>query len=126
MKISTGNSGFAVCHRHSAKPTKHSANSTRHLQCRQTTICRVFFIAHSANGLSSVKFDTQQKKWFFECFSKIHSAKDYCLPSVFGNYTRQTYFPKKKIFFFSAKPHVYTMITNYIIQIHCELRLCSI
>ena len=57
-----------------------------------------FFIAHLANGLPSVKFDTRQKKWFAECFFKIHSAKDYCLTSVFGNYTRQTCFPKKKKF----------------------------
>ena len=76
----TGYSSFAECQGHSAKAQKHSATAlpsvTLGIQhtasvCRQTAICRVFFIAHSANGLPSVKFDTRQKKkWFAECFCK--------------------------------------------------------
>ena len=45
-----------------------------------------------------------KKKWFVECFSKIHSAKDYYLPSVFGNYTRKIYFSKEKNNFFLSIP----------------------
>ena len=53
-------------------------------------VCRVSNLTlGKKNGMPSV-------------FSKIHSAKDYCLSSVLVNYTRQPYFPKKKIFFFSA------------------------
>jgi len=43
----------------------------------------------------------QKKKWFAECFSKIHSAKDYCLPSVFGITLGKPIFQRKKIFFLS-------------------------
>jgi len=41
-------------------------------------------------------------KWFAECFSKIHSAKDYCLPSVFRITLGKPIFQRKKIIFFSA------------------------
>ena len=49
-------------------------------------VCRVLF------GI------TLGKPIFFKKILAYH----YCLPSVFGNYTRQTYFSKKKIIFFSA------------------------
>ena len=38
-----------------------------------------------------------KKKWFAECFSKIHSPKDYCLPSVFGITLGKPIFQRKKI-----------------------------
>ena len=56
---------------------------------QRITVCRVFL------GITLGKPNFQRKNIFF-------SAYHYCLPSVFGNYTRQTYFPKKKIIFFSA------------------------
>ena len=52
-------------------------------------VCRVFL------GITLDKPIFQRKKIIF--FSAYH----YYLPSVFENYTRQTYFPKKKIIFFS-------------------------
>ena len=62
---------------HSAKAQKHSANALpsvtlgiQHtaLICRQTVVCRVFFIGHSANSLPSVnkhsaKISSQQKNF---------------------------------------------------------------
>ena len=110
----TGNRDFAVCHRYSAKTKKHSAIGKGFAECntRQTAhgiysvgkqlfaecfLSRTRQIVYRISNLTLGK-----KKWFAECFFKIHSAKDYCLSSVFGNYTRQTYFPKKKIIFFSA------------------------
>ena len=56
-------SSFAECQGHLAKAQRHSANSLpsvtlgiQHtsLFCRQTVVCRVFFIVHSANSLPSV------------------------------------------------------------------------
>ena len=41
-----------------------------------------------------------KKKWFAECFSKIHSAKDYCLPSVFEITLGKPIFQRKKNIFF--------------------------
>ena len=69
-------------------------------------------IWHSAkkNSLLSVFQNTLGKRLLSaECFWELHStnlfskefffsAFCYCLTSVFGNYTRQTYFPKKKKF----------------------------
>ena len=101
----TGYSSFAVCHRHSAKTKKHSAKALPSvtlgkphtaLFCRQTAICRVFFIAHSANGLPSVKFDTRQKKVVCRVFFQNTLGKGLLFAECFWNYTRQTYFPKKK------------------------------
>ena len=63
---------------------------------------------------------------FAKCFLELHSANlfskekiiiflsayHYCLPSVFENYTRQTYFPKKKNIFFSAYFSLIAVIQN--------------
>ena len=93
------------CTRQSLYRVQQSAKNTRQKINRQSLFCRVSFIAHSANGLPSVKFDTRQKKWFAECFSKIHSAKDYCLPSVFGITLGKPFFQRKKYFFITlGKP----------------------
>ena len=37
-------------------------NSTRHLQCRQTPLCQVFSIGHSANTLPRAETDARRKK----------------------------------------------------------------
>jgi len=58
----------------------------------------VFFIAHSANGLPSVKFDTRQKKVVCRVFFQNTLGEGLLFAECFWNYTRQTYFPKK--FFF--------------------------
>jgi len=55
-----------------------------------------FFIAHSANGLPSVKFDTRQKKVVCRVFFQNTLGKGLLFAECFWNYTRQTYFPKKK------------------------------
>jgi hypothetical protein len=59
----------------------------------------VFFIAHSANGLPSVKFDTRQKKWFAECFSKIHSQRIIVCRVFLGITLGKPIFQRKKYFF---------------------------
>ena len=70
-----GDGDFAECQGHSAKAQEHSANALpsvtlgiEHtaLICRQTVVCRVFFIEHSANSLLSVnkhsaKINSRQK-----------------------------------------------------------------
>ena len=86
---------------------------TRQIVCRvsnltlskKKVVCRVFFQNTFGKGLL-----------FAECFLELHSANlffkkkisayHYCLPSVLGNYTRQTYFPKKNIFFLSISVHL--------------------
>ena len=55
-----------------------------------------FLIAHSANGLPSVKFDTRQKKVVCRVFLQNTLGKGLLFAECFWNYTRQTYFPKKK------------------------------
>ena len=74
--ITTGYSRFAECQGHSANAQKHSANTLpsvtlgiQHtaLICRQTVVCRVFFIGHSANSLPTVskhsaKINSRKKK----------------------------------------------------------------
>ena len=37
-------------------------NSTRHLQCRQTPLCQVFSIGHSANTLPRAETDARRRK----------------------------------------------------------------
>ena len=105
VRFTTRNSDFAMYHMHSAKTKKHSAKAlpsvtlgkqhTASIVSENSYLPSVFYRA-LGKWFVSVKFDTRQKKVVCRVFSKIHSAKDYCLPSVFGNYTRQTYFPKKK------------------------------
>ena len=65
----TGYRRFAECRRHSVKPKKHSAKGlpsvtlgkgfaecyTRQTLYRQTLVCRVFFVGHSAKTLPSVQ-----------------------------------------------------------------------
>jgi len=116
-----------MCHRHSAKNKKHSAKALPSVTLSQTVhgnysvgkqlFAECFFIAHSAkkSGLLSVFQNTLGKGLLSaECFLGItlgkpifqrkklifFSAYCYCLPSVFGNYTRQTYFSKKNNNFF--------------------------
>jgi len=89
----TGYSRFAECQGHSANAQKHSANTLpsvtlgiQHtaLICRQTVVCRVFFIGHSANSLPSVskhsaKINSRQKKidgMERRCrFCRVHDGK---------------------------------------------------
>ena len=122
----TGNSDFAVCHRHSAKALLSATLDKQHTTSTVSAnsyLPSVFYRALGKWFAECQIWHSAKKKWFAECFSKIHSAKDYCLPSVFGitlgkpifqrkkyffsaycyclpsvfwNYTRQTYFPKKK------------------------------
>jgi len=74
---------FAECQIwHSAKKSGLPSVFPKYTRQR-IIVCRVFLELHSANLFS------KEKKYFF-------SAYCYCLPSVFWNYTRQTYFPKKK------------------------------
>ena len=87
----TGYSRFVECQRHSAKAKKHLANALpsvtlgiQHMAliCRQTVVCRVFFIGHSANSLPSVNKHSAKKLtgWngdvdFAECTTEKHSVK---------------------------------------------------
>jgi len=89
----TGYSRFVECQKHSAKAQKHPANALpsvtlgiQHtaLICRQTVVCRVFFIGHSANSLPSVskhsaKINSRQKKidgMERRCrFCRVHDGK---------------------------------------------------
>ena len=93
MGLTTGYSRFAECQGHSANAQKHSANTLpsvtlgiQHtaLICRQTVVCRVFFIGHSANSLPSVskhsaKINSRQKKidgMERRCrFCRVHDGK---------------------------------------------------
>ena len=101
----TGYSRFVECQKHSAKAQKHPANALpsvtlgiQHtaLICRQTVVCRVFFIGHSANSLPTVskhsaKINSRQKKkltgWngdvdFAECTTENTRQRFSTLPSV--------------------------------------------
>ena len=91
--VTTGYSRFAECQGHSANAQKHSANTLpsvtlgiQHtaLICRQTVVCRVFFIGHSANSLPTVskhsaKINSRQKKidgMERRCrFCRVHDGK---------------------------------------------------
>ena len=91
--LTTGYSRFAECQGHSANAQKHSANTLpsvtlgiQHtaLICRQTVVCRVFFIGHSANSLPTVskhsaKINSRQKKidgMERRCrFCRVHDGK---------------------------------------------------
>ena len=83
MTCTTGNSDFAVCHRHSAKTKKHSAKALPNITLgKQYTWSTV-----SANSyLPSVFYRALGK--CAEC-QIWHSAKKSGLPSVFPKYTRQ-------------------------------------
>ena len=89
----TGYSRFVECQGHSANAQKHSANTLpsvtlgiQHtaLICRQTVVCRVFFIGHSANSLPSVnkhsaKINSRQKNFDGmerrRRFCRVHDGK---------------------------------------------------
>ena len=74
----------------------HSTYSTRHWFVGKQLFAECF-LSHTRQMVCRVSNLTLgKKKVVCRVFYKIHSAKDYCLPSIFGNYTRQTYFPKKK------------------------------
>jgi hypothetical protein len=98
--------GFAECPKHSAKPQKHSAKKAPHTVHRQSLLCRVFFLGHSAKrfaecqralgkekqsvrhrvtetvALPSVPGDTRQSSYLCRVFARQHSAKDPSLPSA--------------------------------------------
>ena len=112
----TGYSRFAECQGHSANAQKHSANTLpsvtlgiQHtaLICRQTVVCRVFFIGHSANSLPTVskhsaKINSRQKKiWQDGTVTSI-------LPSAQRKNTRQS---------FSSLPSVMTKTLGKVSQL---------
>jgi hypothetical protein len=53
--ITTRNGRFAECPKHSAKPQKHSAKKAWQTVYRQSLICRVLFLGHSAKREHSTK-----------------------------------------------------------------------
>jgi len=97
--ITMGYSSFVECQGHSAKAQKHSATAlpsvTLDIQhtaliCRQTVVCRVFFIEHLANSLPSVnkhsaKINSRQKKWWRD------GTMMAILPSARRKNTRQSF-----------------------------------
>jgi len=56
-------------------------------------------VLHSVNGFPSIKFDTWQKKVVCRVFLQNTLSEGLLFAECFWNYTRQTYFPKKKNIF---------------------------
>ena len=95
------------CYRRSAKTKKYSVKTLPSviLDKQHTTstvsvnryLPSVFYRALGKWFAECQIWHSTKKKWFAECFSKIHSAKDYCLPSVFLELHSANLFFKEKI-----------------------------
>jgi hypothetical protein len=102
----TGIDLFAECLKHSVKPGKHSAKKAQQTVHRQSLLCRVLFLGHSANlfaecqralgkekrplrhremetaALPSVPGDTRQRSYLCRVSSRQHWAKNPSLSSA--------------------------------------------